>query len=720
MSTVSLQPQIVELPKIKSSVSIKYAGIDFWHDKTWIMYDKLSSKYYYLGKIEYEIINRWDLGTADKIVDAVNSETIYKISAEYVDSVMKFLLSNHLLQVGREVLQLIEKHKKSFIYSLMSLSKIFFYKVPLLNPDKFLSKTKNLVKFLFSKEFFYFIVLLFVINLFLLAGNWSSFTASIPNITDLSSIALLFITLVFTKVIHELGHAYACRLSGCPVPEMGVTFIFFYPLMYTDVSSSVVLNSKKRLFISTAGLRFELYLAVIAGTLWFFFVENSGIKNLLFFIAAVSWLISVGINISPFIRYDGYFILSDYLKIRNLGARSSAVFKYHFRKRVFGINASMPELYSRNKFRFLFTFAVLSGLYRILLFTSIMLFLYYIEVIGIVLVSIALMGMIFIPLFKEINNLLLLKNKMKSKKNFTVSVAILIALIIVAFIPFKQNIYLPAVYLANIQRVYSPFGAKIDKINMGLDQNVDINEKLLVLSSPALDKDSAINAANIKADKFYVEGAKISEKERREIAEKSSNLAYNKTIEQALTTKFNQLEIKSPINGKVAATYTGIYNDLWLADKVWLFDVVDLKKRYIQAFITGRDKNKLHIADNAELTFIPDLFNYQSCNVKFKSIASQPVDKIPNAPIEDIRFTKNNVMNSYLLMFASDYGGEINFNIDSDGMWVPVDSYFTLSTDYAQNCDYNTDRILKGLLAIPGRNESFAQIIFKKITKAFS
>ena len=168
MSTVSLQPQIVELPKIKSSVSIKYAGIDFWHDKTWIMYDKLSSKYYYLGKIEYEIINRWDLGTADKIVEAINSETIYKITAEYVDSVMKFLLSNHLLQVGREVLQLIEKHKKSFIYSIMSLSKIFFYKIPLLNPDKFLIKTKNLIKLLFSKEFFYFIILLFIINLFLL------------------------------------------------------------------------------------------------------------------------------------------------------------------------------------------------------------------------------------------------------------------------------------------------------------------------------------------------------------------------------------------------------------------------------------------------------------------------------------------------------------------------------------------------------------------------
>jgi putative peptide zinc metalloprotease protein len=269
---------------------------------------------------------------------------------------------------------------------------------------------------------------------------------------------------------------------NCDVPEMGVNLIFFYPLAYTDVSSSIVLAPQERLVVSTAGIRFELYLAIIAGFFWFFCSDDSIIKNLLFFIAAISWTLTLLINIMPFMRFDGYYILSDYLRIRNLGPRSAAVFKYYYRKIFLGINSALPEDYDRKKFKFLLIFAILAKIYRVFIFTSILLFLYYTQFIGSALFVLGIFLMLILPMATEIYNILKLYKSQKKaikSKNMRITICVTLAALILFFLPFGNYIYLPAVLHAKIQRMYTPFSSRVDEINIGIGQEVKSRDQLL-------------------------------------------------------------------------------------------------------------------------------------------------------------------------------------------------------------------------------------------------
>ncbi|MBP9721582.1 MAG: hypothetical protein KBD64_00315 [Gammaproteobacteria bacterium] len=712
MSAIS--EQIKKLPPIKSTVEITYAGIDLWQDKVWILLDKMVNKYYYLGKIEYEIINRWHLGQADLIVEAVNHETIHNIDANKIDQVFKFLFSNNLLQLSHDVLKALESSKKNkFVTVLNLLSKLFFIKIPLANPDKFLHYAKDYVRFLFSHNFLYFIVILFCFNLYLLANQWGSFTSSLPSMSNTVNIILMLLTIIFTKIIHESGHAFASKIYNCRVSEVGVNLIFFYPLLYTDVSNTILLNAQKRLVVSTAGLRFELYLAVIAGFFWLLLPENSIFKNILFFISAVSWVVSLGVNMMPFMRFDGYYIFSDYFKIRNLTPRSFAILKYYYRRFFFGLDTVLPENYDKNKFRFLASFAVLSAIYRILLFFSIILFLYYIEIIGGVLFVIGLSLLILLPIGKELYNLYTIRSKFNLNKNIVITSICSLIILFLIFVPFNNYVYLPAVFFAKTQRIYTPLVSRIDKINIQLDQDVVVNQQLLLLTSLDLETKKIINQLNYDATKQEAISAQISEKEHKQTELKLANLEQQKTLGSNIEAKAKQLDILAPMDGRVTAIYKGLNPGLWLAEKTWLLDIVNFQELHVQAFATAQDREYMSLNRQSKIIFIPDQLDLAACEVTFISIATDPIDKIPSQPFIALELAESKLLNSNLLLFAVDYGGDINFNIDQDYNWVAVDSFFPVEFFAVKNCNYN-NRTIKGVVKIKGNDQSLVVKLYNK------
>jgi len=550
-------------------------------------------------------------------------------------------------------------------------------------------------------------------------------------------VVYILITLIFTKVIHELGHAYACKLYDCKVNDMGVTFIFFYPLFYTNVSKSILLSSDKRIIISTAGLRWEFYLAVISGLLWFIVSPDSSFKNILFFVASVSWLISLFVNLMPFIKFDGYYILSDHLNIRNLGPRATAVFKYYFRRKVFGIDSDYPERYDKEKYKFLLTFAILTGLYKVFLFTTIFLFLYYIEFIGIVLFSLAMIVLIMMPLSKELYNIYLLRKKIVTYKSLLVSSIVASLLIAIFIMPMGSNVYIPAVYSAKIQRLYSPVTAQVKDINLLLDNSqankilfVNKNQKLLVLSSHELQKDIEINKINKATSEFLVQESKLSSEKRVQLQTKVSEVNYFKAIEKSLIKKKQQLSVAAPISGRVTAIYDNLDTNIWLAEGSWLLDIVDYNQAGVQGYVSVSDlrrldpssgnivsNNSISKKSNAEIKsfFIPDNVNYAACEVKIKAVASDPIDKITQESFVAFSIPDSKIVLSNLLLFSSLYGGSINFEEDEDKNLIPVDSYFIVDFT-STSCNYlkkdkgnkinNINHVIKGVVKIAGPRQS--------------
>ena len=95
----------------------------------------------------------------------------------------------------------------------------------------------------------------------------------LPTLGELVAAAaacrLWLAAIAVVKVLHELGHALACRHFGARPQEMGVLLLAGRPALYCDVSDAWRLPSKwRRMAVSGAGMFVELLIAAVAVIVW--------------------------------------------------------------------------------------------------------------------------------------------------------------------------------------------------------------------------------------------------------------------------------------------------------------------------------------------------------------------------------------------------------------------------------------------------------------------
>ncbi len=197
-----------------------------------------------------------------------------------------------------------------------------FMQVPLVNPDTFLSRTMPLMRWAFTRTFLIVWLLLVGSAIYIGASRWDELIQPIHGLLAVRNMVIMWLTLIGLKVIHELGHAYACKNFGGHVPEMGVYLIAFTPCAYVDATACWGFPRKlHRLIVSLAGVYFELTIAALATFVWAATDEsllNSIAYNVMFLASSVTLLF----NINPLMRYDGYYVASDLLEIPNLRQRA--------------------------------------------------------------------------------------------------------------------------------------------------------------------------------------------------------------------------------------------------------------------------------------------------------------------------------------------------------------------------------------------------------------
>ncbi|MEO1534311.1 MAG: HlyD family efflux transporter periplasmic adaptor subunit [Planctomycetota bacterium] len=197
-----------------------------------------------------------------------------------------------------------------------------FMQVPVWNPDAFLSKTGHLVTWAFTR--WAMMIWLFVVATasVLLWQSRGEFFQPLTTIFTPTRLIGLWFTLVGMKVLHEFGHAYACRLRGGEVPEMGVYLIAGTPCAYVDATSSWGFTRRfDRLAVILAGVYVELFVAALAVFVWVI-SPSAAVKVIMFDVVLVAGIATIIANLNPLMRFDGYYLCSDLLEIPNL--RSNA------------------------------------------------------------------------------------------------------------------------------------------------------------------------------------------------------------------------------------------------------------------------------------------------------------------------------------------------------------------------------------------------------------
>lgn len=247
---------------------------------------------------------------------------------------------------------------------------ILFKQVPLVNPDRFLERTIHLVRPLFSTYAFAAWGVLMAVAGWVLLRSWDEFTEPVLDIFTGPNIPFLWATLIVLKLAHELGHAYACKHYGGHVPEMGAYFIMFTPCAFVDATSSWSFPKKRhRLFVCFAGMYVEIALAAMALLLWS--VTPPGfVRSVLHNVIVLGSVVTIGFNINPLMRYDGYFALSDFLEIPNLRSRANAYALAAGKRLVLGLETS--KNWGSVKLRvFLLSFGAASAIYKVTLIIGI-------------------------------------------------------------------------------------------------------------------------------------------------------------------------------------------------------------------------------------------------------------------------------------------------------------------------------------------------------------
>ena len=291
---------------------------------------------------------------------------------------------------------------------IMSVINPLAIRIPLLDPDKFLTATLPAVRPLMS----WFGGLTFVIVVataaVLVGLNWPGLTTNIVDrVLAQESLWLLLLTYPFVKAIHELGHGYTLKRWGGEVHEMGVMFLVFLPVPYVDASDSAALRQKsRRAFVGAAGIIVEAFLASLALFVWLN-AEEGMVRAIAFNVMLIGGVSTLLFNGNPLLRFDGYYVLSDLIEAPNLGHRSNRYLGYLIQRRLFGVEHLEPPATAPGEARWLIFYSIASFCYRIFIMTvivSVVATKFF--VIGVLIALWAVVLMVGVPLGKQLRFLL--------------------------------------------------------------------------------------------------------------------------------------------------------------------------------------------------------------------------------------------------------------------------------------------------------------------------
>ncbi|MEZ6127227.1 MAG: HlyD family efflux transporter periplasmic adaptor subunit [Planctomycetaceae bacterium] len=248
-----------------------------------------------------------------------------------------------------------------------------------IDPTALLSVLNHWLGWIFRPQILWLATFFVAVAAIFVLARGTQFLAELPTISQLltsQNVILLSITIVVVKLLHEIGHGLTCYHYGGECHELGCIMIGFLPLLYCDVSDSwLQRNRGYRMQVAAAGIAVELFLAAIFGFLWMASVP--GLLHSFFLnVMLVCSLNTVLVNGNPLLRYDGYYVLSDLLRIPNLGPESRSAALSIFDRVVLGLQR--PPTTTTTAFRSLWMpiFGTASMVYRLVVTATILLFIH--------------------------------------------------------------------------------------------------------------------------------------------------------------------------------------------------------------------------------------------------------------------------------------------------------------------------------------------------------
>lgn len=667
---------------------------------TWTLHDPAANRFYELRWAAFEVLSRWSLGSVGKVLDAVKRETTLQVAEADLQGLLQMLAHNHLLLAHSA--QDSDRLQRAVAVQRMGawqwlVKNYLFFRLPLVRPMPWLQRFAPHVAWAYRPGFWVLVALAALVGLGLVSRRWDEFTHTFAAYASWSGALAIAIALSFAKVLHECGHAFTAQRYGCRVPTMGVAFLVMWPVLYTDTNEAWKLASRRqRLAIGAAGMLSEIALAAVATLAWALLPETpewGPVRAGAFLLATTTWLLTLGINASPFMRFDGYFLLSDALNLPNLHERAFALGRWWLRERLFGWGDVVPEVFPPARQRFLIGFAIATWVYRLVLFIGIALLVYhfFFKALGLLMMAVELGWFIAAPVKRELKTWWARRQSMRWNRATLRLVALLGAGAIVLLWPWQSSVRAPALLGAQqAQGLYAPYAAQLAGALPAVGSKLRQGEPLLSLRSPELN--ARFELARAREQQLQWQLTQQPFDARLMEAGPALRSRWEAAREEAagLRREMQRLDLRMPFDGSVVETSPDVMAGSWVMAGEKLLLVVGPQGVKVEAFVDESSLQRLGAHSSA--VFIADTPEHARV-------------RCTQAEVDAVQLGQ---LDQGALALASIYNGPIAAQRRPDGRVAPLQPTFRVRLS---GCDLATPAgsEITGVALLQGERQSWAE-----------
>lgn len=591
------------LPPLREDLVLLPASANRDGSPAWMIQDPVTNRFFRIGWLEFEFLVRWQ-ASGDALLDQLHAETPLAPDEEALAGFRQFLEQNSLVRAvtktaSERLAALSAKQRRRDLRWL--IHHYLFIRIPLVRPERFLNKALPLISFVYTRTFALIMLALTVAGVLLASRQWDTFVISFRESLSPGGAFAYLIALGCAKLLHELGHAFTATRYGVRVAHMGISLVVMFPMLYTDTSESWKLTHRRqRLAIVAAGILTELGLAGIATLAWSL-VPDGPTRSALFFLATTSWILSLGINASPFMRFDGYFIASDLLDLPNLHARSSAFARAFLRRKLLGWREPDPEVLPPELVRLLTGFAFATWIYRLIVFIGIALlvYLFFFKALGIILFAVEIAWFIVMPVWAELKVWWSRRTETPPRRRRW-GLGVLASLLLLSLIPLPYRVDAPAwIHAEKSLTVYSPYPARI--VDIRPPGPVEEGDVLLTLDSPDT------TARSLQAERATatiwssLQRASASDEGAEQKALLSNRLRQGMAERQGALEDAERLIIRAPFSGRITDHDPLAQGGVWVSQQQPLGVLVGTDSWIVEAYVDQLSVRKLRPGSTASI-----------------------------------------------------------------------------------------------------------------------
>ena len=673
-----------------------------------VIFDPLRQQYFRVNDLTAQLISLWpECQTSQDLIALASARRGRHVTAEQIAELKLFLVMNQLA-VPRDArswaaIAAISRRGRPGWMSWL-VHNYLFLKVPLFKPQPLLNWLTPRLSFLYTRAFAIAVAAIGLLGLYLVSRQWSAFTATFSHMATVEGAIAFALALAIVKSLHELGHAVTATRYGCRVPTAGICFMVLVPMLYTDATDAWRLQSRKqRVAIDSAGMVVETVVACIATFLWSFLPEGP-MKGLAFAMATTSWVLSLGLNLNPLMRFDGYYILSDAAGIENLQSRAFAIGRWRLRELLFALGHSPPEELPVLTRRWLALYAWAVWIYRFFLFTAIAIVVYGIgfKLLGIVLFLLEIIYFVAGPIWHEMREWNRMRALIINRRRGLWLAGGAVTVIVACLIPWSTKVLVPSVMDArDVAQVYPRRAAYVVEAIAKQGEMLGAGANIARLASPEIEQEIRQTALKIEHITWRLgrRGGNALDLADTMVLEQMRDGLRSRMA--GLEQESRELSIVAPTAGVVAELAMHLHPGRWLQRDDLIALIVSHGGCSVRGYISEDDVARLDLTQPAY--FVSEDFRQPRIDVSIDQIATAGTAAMEIAEL------------------ASHYGGAIaarSVTRPREGRTLaPVVGQYLVEGRATGNSDCNVSRVVRGTLHVTGRAESFAARGWRHVLK---